>query len=308
MGKRSVYTKEFLESVIGFKTGLLEVISVGVDSKGTNCEVKCQCGNLKIYRLAVLLRGKTKSCGCFISKGLPKIGDRFRNNKGNWAEVIDPVKWDNIIVKFDNTNTVKSFQSDNLKRGIFFDPFDKTYWDFGYLGEGIYSGKRDKDIFNTWMHMIERCYNVKSKPYKQYGGIGVTVCNEWANFQTFTEWFVKNKIQDYHLDKDLLYLGNKVYSPETCIFIPPSVNSLFTGSGDLKNMGVHPTKNKLKYSATVNNKDHGGYLGVFDTWVDAKKAYLDRKLIIVKKLTDTYELDERVVNNLIKLCSIEYYT
>ena len=67
-------------------------------------------------------------------------------------------------------------------------------------------------VYNTWHSMLERGYCLKVKlKFPTYQG--VTVCNDWLNFQTFAEWYNKqqfaNKI-DYHLDKDLLVSCNKI--------------------------------------------------------------------------------------------------
>lgn len=76
--------------------------------------------------------------------------------------------------------------------------------------------------------MISRCYDEKHPSYRIYGGKGVKVCDEWKkNLQTFLEWGIANGWQDgYDLDKDVLGDGF-LYSPETCCFIPKSVNRHF---------------------------------------------------------------------------------
>jgi hypothetical protein len=55
------------------------------------------------------------------------------------------------------------------------------------------------------------------------------VCNEWHNFQNFAEWFCKNycdaSMDKWQLDKDIIVPGNRVYSPETCCFVPNAVNN-----------------------------------------------------------------------------------
>jgi hypothetical protein len=40
--------------------------------------------------------------------------------------------------------------------------------------------------YRTWSHMKERCQNDRCKNYKDYGGRGITVCDEWSNsFEQF---------------------------------------------------------------------------------------------------------------------------
>jgi hypothetical protein len=47
-------------------------------------------------------------------------------------------------------------------------------------------------LYQTWHSMIKRCYNIKSKPYKDYGGRGIKVYTEWQNYDNFKEYILKN--------------------------------------------------------------------------------------------------------------------
>lgn len=88
------------------------------------------------------------------------------------------------------------------------------------LAETIYkhgyavNGKVDR-LYSIWRHMIERCYNEKSKSYEDYGGRGITVCDEWKNdIESFRKWALKNGYADnLTIDrKD----NDKGYSPGNC--------------------------------------------------------------------------------------------
>lgn len=46
-------------------------------------------------------------------------------------------------------------------------------------------GKKPSDTYTCWRNMIQRCYNNKNKRYKDYGGRGITVCEEWKDFTNF---------------------------------------------------------------------------------------------------------------------------
>jgi hypothetical protein len=85
----------------------------------------------------------------------------------------------------------------------------------------------------AWQSMLNRCYDSKYKEkYPTY--VGVTCCTEWLLFTTFARWFKQNYIDGYHLDKDLLYKSNKIYSPKTCIFVPPDINNFLTTSASAR--------------------------------------------------------------------------
>jgi len=74
--------------------------------------------------------------------------------------------------------------------------------------------------------MITRCYGDHSGTNKCYKE--VTVCDEWMNYQAFADWYDKNYPKDgvkYVLDKDLKSKKNKIYSPETCVFLTVSKNT-----------------------------------------------------------------------------------
>ncbi len=97
----------------------------------------------------------------------------------------------------------------------------------GFIGYGVHKTTYKRKItrcYSAWIHMFERCYCPKRlarRPkYK-----GCTVCPEWHNFQVFAEWFYKNYIDGYELDKDIKINGNKIYSPEACMFVTTADNS-----------------------------------------------------------------------------------
>lgn len=81
-------------------------------------------------------------------------------------------------------------------------------------------------LYTIWKAIKSRCYNVKNKAYHNYGGRGVVVCNEWKNdFTAFYLWAMSNGYKKgLQIDKDIKGDG-LLYSPQTCIFVTPKVNS-----------------------------------------------------------------------------------
>ena len=65
--------------------------------------------------------------------------------------------------------------------------------------------------------MIERCTNQKSKAYKNYGGKGISVCNEWKIFVVFYDW-AKNNGYDDKLTIDRIN-NSKNYCPKNCRWV-----------------------------------------------------------------------------------------
>lgn len=172
-------------------------------------------------------------------------------------------------------------------------PYEPTVFGHGYIGQGIYktseNGKLTRE-YVTWLNMLCRCYNPKfNEKHTTY--IGCTVCEKWHNFQNFAKWYNKNYYEipgeKMTLDKDILIKGNKVYGPDTCVFVPHSINTLFIKRdalrGDLP-IGVSYNKQYKKYTASCNRK----CLGKYDTPEEAFQSYKQFKESLIKKVANDY--------------------
>lgn len=70
-----------------------------------------------------------------------------------------------------------------------------------------------------------RCNNPNSKDYKNYGGRGIKVCDEWSKFEPFYQWVISN---GYDMDSKLEVDrkdNNKGYSPDNCRLISKAENN-----------------------------------------------------------------------------------
>ena len=74
-------------------------------------------------------------------------------------------------------------------------------------------------IYREWASIKNRCYNKNNKSFKDYGGRGIKVCNEWLNsFETFKEWAYSNGYEDNLTIERKDVDGD--YCPSNCTWIP----------------------------------------------------------------------------------------
>ena len=187
---------------------------------------------------------------------------------------------------------------DYFKNGKIKCPYEARYFTKGYLGEGKYTisekGKLKKEYI-IWYHMLERCYDPKyQERHPTYNGCAVE--DYLLNFQHMAEWIENNYYEipkeKVCLDKDILYKGNKLYSRETCIFIPQRINTLFTKRDN--NRGKNPigvySISSGNYQAYCNN-EYGKTirLGTYTSEEEAFQIYKAYKEEIIKKVIDSYE-------------------
>lgn len=160
--------------------------------------------------------------------------------------------------------------------------------------------------YELWRSMLSRCYNddyhKRSPTY-----IGCTVCEEWLSFSNFKEWFDNNYREGYQLDKDILVKGNKVYSPQTCCFVPFEINYLYTKRKATRGeypIGVSFSKQKQNFRACISVKSKSKNLGSFYSVYEAFQAYKTAKEAYIKEVaTDYYtkgKITERVYQALMK--------
>lgn len=144
--------------------------------------------------------------------------------------------------------------------------------------------------------MLTRCYN-KGELERHPTYVMKSVCKEWLTFSKFKSWMETQDWEGKQLDKDILFEGNSVYSPETCVFIDQSLNKFLlekTENRDLP-IGVSYHKVKNKYIAASGGKQ----IGSFDNQKDAELAWCEDKLrqaIVHASLSD----NERVAIAIVK--------
>lgn len=229
-----------------------------------------------------------------------RIGEERYNNNNSLMKITDYRNSKDIDVYFPDYNwTYYHARYDNFTRGKIKCPYEPRYYNVGYLGEGEYIIKENGECtkcYRTWYHMLQRCYDIDHL-YKNPTYENCFVCEEWLNFQNFADWFYDNyyEVNDelMCLDKDILYKGNLIYSPETCVFVTQKINSLFVKSDTIRGelpIGVQIDKRRNTYGAYCNNGyGERTYLGSFDTPEKAFYMYKNYKEELIKNIAEEYK-------------------
>lgn len=220
------------------------------------------------------------------------------NNNGEEMRIIRYANRTDIDVQFTKDCTVvehrryKDFEAGSIRN-----PMTPTVYGVGFIGVGDYktsdgNGKFTK-CYITWHNMLRRCYDPnfhKNEPTYE----NCTVDEKWHNFQVFAEWYYSHfyeiEGQIMNLDKDIVCKGNKVYSADTCVFVPQRINSLFAKSN--KTRGKYPIgvcKKGNKFQAKLNKDNETIHLGAYDTPEEAFLAYKEHKELYIKEVAEEYK-------------------
>lgn len=157
-------------------------------------------------------------------------------------------------------------------------------------------------FYQTWKDMIKRAHSEKFKlkhpTYRE-----CVVCKEWHLFSIFRKWMETQDWEGKQLDKDILFPANKVYSPETCVFVSQQVNLFLVDSGGKRGkykIGCCWNKERGKFVARCCNpfSSKPQALGYFTNEEDAHQAWLAKKLEYAYALAEL-QTDLRVSKALI---------
>lgn len=125
-----------------------------------------------------------------------------------------------------------------------------------------YKNHNNPKLYKKWNHMMSRCYNANDISYKNYGGRGIEVCEEWKNYDTFYEWSINNGYKE-DLEIDRIDV-NFNYCPSNCRYVSRLVNA-----NNKQNTKYYIYKNKITCLSDI-----------------AKDLGIDRKLLWQKITRD----------------------
>jgi hypothetical protein len=149
--------------------------------------------------------------------------------------------------------------------------------------------------------MLARCYDKNTqKTRPNYSECSVRC--DWLIFSNFKDWMAKQDWRGNHLDKDLLFVGNKVYSPETCVFVSALTNTFTEDRANYRGnypLGVCFDKRRKNFYSRCSNPFTGSveFLGIFNCETEAHLAWKKRKHELSCQLADL-QTDQRVAEAL----------
>ena len=144
--------------------------------------------------------------------------------------------------------------------------------------------------YKKWSSIKNRIRGSWKKGNESY--INCSISKEWENFETFLAWYESNYVEGWHIDKDLFGWDVKIYSEDTCCFIPPRLNTFMVNLRDLfsgKFNGIYFRERDGVFVATVSNTSKNKiHLGHFNTREDAERAYVKGKFSVLDSIVEDY--------------------
>ena len=209
----------------------------------------------------------------------------------------------NVEIQFLKTGFETTVELGSIRNGGVKDRYLPSVYGVGVIGDKYPSkvnGVLTKE-YKLWTSMLVRCYSDNSKK-KNPTYEGCEVSNNFKSYEYFYEWCNKQVgfgVEGFELDKDLLIKGNKVYSEDSCVFIPTEINSLLVKRENMRGkylIGVHWCNTKKVFVAQVSrNKGMQEHLGLFKTEIEAFNTYKTAKEAFVKEQANKWksQIDDR---------------
>ena len=230
---------------------------------------------------------------------ISKQGYEVRLNKYNDASNCE-LEFLNVKFPYKINIEIRSFKNKTVRY-----PYHPSKYGVGYIGIGKFIGgsySKENIIYDYWDGILRRCYSERIKKLRNSYS-DCLVDEYWHNLQNFGEWFEKNYnpkyMKSWCLDKDILVKGNRIYSPETCCFVPNEINVIFTNGyirrGEYpKGVSYKPKINK--YIAQYQKDGVVTHIGTLKTVDEAFQAYKEVKEKYIKEKADKWkdQIDPRV--------------
>ena len=223
------------------------------------------------------------------------VGKVFKSKLSGDFKILKYSDSGNVEIQFLKTGYETTVRLTAIRSGNVKDRYLPSVCGVGITGAKYPSkinGVRTKE-YGLWKRMLERCYSDAFKN-KCPTYTDCEVSENFLHYEYFYEWcheqigFSNEGDENpFHLDKDLLIKGNKVYSETTCVFLPQEINKILTKRTTSRGeylIGIYWSKTHKAFKAQVG-KNKGGreYLGYFNTELEAYNAYKTAKESFIKE-------------------------
>lgn len=221
------------EDLSGRKFGNWTVVERDSESKKeVRWICKCDCGTIKSVSASGLRKGTSKSCGCknfvdFTGKHFGRLlvierAEPVVSESGNKSQM-----W-RCVCDCGNETIVRH---SNLTRGTTTSCGCYHREKFGDINR-THNLSHKSHLYSVWKNIKDRCYREKCKSYKNYGGRGIKVCDEWKNdYKKFYEWAMANGYEEKQTAGGVNILsidrinndGN--YEPQNCRWVTADIQA-----------------------------------------------------------------------------------
>lgn len=193
------------------------------------------------------------------------IGQEFESNNCGKVKLIEEISARYWKVCFFRTGTIDCFREDAIIAGCIKDCYAPLKNGVGKIGK-VSTKKGNHRYYQIWAGMITRCYDKENKKYSAYRNVKVS--ERWLTFENFLndcplvdgwneEMFKKGELV---LDKDKKqrYSKNKIYSLETCTWLPPHENDIMQDAQMNRFVAISPSGEEFHdYNISAFGREHG---------------------------------------------------
>ena len=230
-------------------------------------------------------------------------GGVFKTNNYGDVVVLEYKNARDITIKFLNTGNIRKTATSELKKGEIRDNEAFPVYKVGVMDipNELRRGQPHPREYSIWNGVRQRCYNENIRhltpSYQE-----VEMSENFKRYSYFKEWCNKQIGFDqvgWQLDKDILFKGNKVYSEDTCCFVPPEINILFTKANRIRGkypIGIYEDKQAGKFKVRISVNGKQKHIGRYYCEKEAFNAYKQAKEAYIKELANKWkdQIDVRV--------------
>ena len=230
-------------------------------------------------------------------------GKVFKTNNYGDVVVLEYNNTRDVTIKFLNTGNIHKTGTTEIKKGEIRDneAFPRYMVGVMDIPNELRRGQQIPREYSIWNGVRQRCYNENIRhlnpSYQE-----VEMSENFKRYSYFKEWCNKQIGFDqdgWHLDKDILSKDNKVYSEDTCCFVPPEINSLITKANRIRGkypIGIYEDKQAGKFKVRISVEGKQKHIGRYYCEKEAFNAYKQAKEAYIKEVANRWkgQIDPKV--------------